>query len=62
MLGLFRVIPIFSLHARNLPNCDNATLVGMTIGIYAMVASIPTYSFTECFQIAWVEKQSLFLG
>lgn len=37
MLGLFLIIPIFSLHAKNLPQGDNATLVGLTIGIYAMV-------------------------
>ena len=37
MLGLFLILPIFSLHARGLPNGDNATLVGLTIGIYGMV-------------------------
>lgn len=40
MLGLFLIIPIFSLHARNLPNGDNAALVGLTIGIYAMVQAL----------------------
>jgi len=40
MLGLFLIIPIFSLHAKNLPNGDNATLVGLTIGIYAMVQAV----------------------
>jgi predicted MFS family arabinose efflux permease len=40
MLGLFLIIPIFSLHAKNLPNGDNATLVGLTIGIYAMVQAL----------------------
>jgi predicted MFS family arabinose efflux permease len=37
MLGLFLILPIFSLHARGLPGGDNATLVGFTIGIYGMV-------------------------
>ena len=37
MLGLFLILPIFSLHAHGLPNGDNATLVGLTIGIYGMV-------------------------
>ncbi|SMC62747.1 MFS transporter [Polynucleobacter kasalickyi] len=40
MLGLFLIIPIFSLHAKNLPNGDNSTLVGLTIGIYAMVQAL----------------------
>jgi predicted MFS family arabinose efflux permease len=37
MLGLFLILPIFSLHAHSLPNGDNAILVGLTIGIYGMV-------------------------
>jgi predicted MFS family arabinose efflux permease len=37
MLGLFLILPIFSLHAKELPHGDNATLVGLTIGIYGMV-------------------------
>ena len=37
MLGLFLILPIFSLHARDLPNGDDATLVGITIGVYGMV-------------------------
>jgi predicted MFS family arabinose efflux permease len=37
MLGLFLILPIFSLHAHSLPDGDNATLVGITIGIYGMV-------------------------
>jgi predicted MFS family arabinose efflux permease len=30
-------LPIFSLHAKGLPDGDNATLVGLTMGIYGMV-------------------------
>jgi predicted MFS family arabinose efflux permease len=37
MLGLFLILPIFSLHAHSLPGGDQATLVGLTIGIYGMV-------------------------
>jgi len=37
MLGLFLILPIFSLHAHGLPNGENALLVGTTIGIYGMV-------------------------
>ena len=37
MLGLFLILPIFSLHARSLPHGDDATLVGITIGVYGMV-------------------------
>ena len=44
MLGLFLILPIFSLHAHGLPNGDNATLVGLTIGIYGMVQAFFSYS------------------
>jgi predicted MFS family arabinose efflux permease len=37
MLGLFLILPIFSLHARGLPGGDDATLVGLALGIYGMV-------------------------
>jgi predicted MFS family arabinose efflux permease len=37
MLGLFLILPIFSLYAHGLPNGDNAVLVGLTIGMYGMV-------------------------
>lgn len=37
MLGLFLILPIFSLHAKGLPDGDNATLVGLTMGIYGMI-------------------------
>lgn len=37
MLGLFLILPIFSLHAKGLPGGDDATLVGLALGIYGMV-------------------------
>ena len=40
MLGLFLILPIFSLHAKGLPDGDNATLVGLTMGIYGMVQAL----------------------
>lgn len=37
MLGLFLILPIFSLHAHGLPHGENAVLVGLTLGIYGIV-------------------------
>ena len=37
MLGLFLILPIFSLHAKGLPGGDDATMVGLALGIYGMV-------------------------
>ncbi len=36
MLGLFLILPIFTIHAKTLPDGDNATLVGMAMGIYGL--------------------------
>ena len=36
MLGLFLILPVFSLHARSLPGGDSATLVGLALGIYGL--------------------------
>jgi len=37
MLGLFLILPVFAVHAKGLPGGDDATLVGLAIGIYGMV-------------------------
>lgn len=34
MLGMFLILPVFSVHAKSLPGGNNATLVGLAIGIY----------------------------
>ncbi len=37
MLGLFLILPVFSMHAKALPGGDQATLVGLALGIYGIV-------------------------
>lgn len=45
MLGLFLILPVFAVHAHELPGGDNLTLVGLAIG---------AYGFTQaCLQIAY---------
>jgi len=36
MLGLFLILPVFAVHARDLPGGDNLTLVGLALGIYGL--------------------------
>ncbi|AYH45515.1 MFS transporter [Azoarcus sp. DN11] len=36
MLGLFLILPVFSVHAHHLPGGDNLTLVGLAIGAYGL--------------------------
>lgn len=36
MLGLFLILPVFSLHAKTLPGGDNLALVGFALGAYGL--------------------------
>ncbi|TAH41757.1 MAG: MFS transporter [Betaproteobacteria bacterium] len=45
MLGLFLILPVFSVHAAHIPGGDNLTLVGMAIGAYGLTQA--------CLQIAY---------
>ncbi len=36
MLGLFLILPVFAVHARGLPGGDDATLIGLALGIYGL--------------------------
>lgn len=40
MLGLFLILPVFAVHARTLPGGDNATLVGLALGGYALTQGL----------------------
>ncbi|MFZ6766860.1 MFS transporter [Undibacterium sp. Di26W] len=36
MLGLFLILPVFAIHAKTLPDGDNASLIGLAMGIYGL--------------------------
>jgi MFS family permease len=40
MLGLFLILPVFSLHAKGMPGGDNMTMVGLAIGIYGLTQGL----------------------
>lgn len=40
MLGLFLILPVFSLHAQTLPDGNNAVLVGLAMGMYGLCQAI----------------------
>ena len=40
MLGLFLILPVFALHAVNIPGGDNLTLVGLALGAYGFTQAI----------------------
>ena len=45
MLGLFLILPVFSVHAKTLPGGDNATLVGLAMGTYGLAQSFGKIPF-----------------
>ncbi|MDO8304767.1 MFS transporter [Herminiimonas sp.] len=45
MLGLFLILPVFSVHAKSLPGGNNATLVGLAMGIYGLTQSFGQIPF-----------------
>ncbi len=40
MLGLFLILPVFSVYAKTVPGGDNALLVGLALGIYGLAQSL----------------------
>lgn len=40
MLGLFLVLPVLAVHARSLPDGDDARLVGLALGIYGLTQAL----------------------
>jgi MFS family permease len=45
MLGLFLILPVFSVHAKSLPGGNNAALVGLALGIYGLTQSFGQIPF-----------------
>src|SRR5260363_368360 len=40
MLGLFWIVPVFSIYAQHIPGGDNPFLVGLALGIYGLMQAI----------------------
>ena len=40
MLGLFMIMPVFSIYAKSIPGGDNALLVGIALGAYGVTQSL----------------------
>jgi MFS family permease len=40
MLGLFLILPVFAVYARNLPGGQNHFMVGLTLGIYGLTQGL----------------------
>jgi MFS family permease len=45
MLGLFLILPVFAVHAKTLTGGENATLVGLALGMYGLTQAIGQIPF-----------------
>ena len=45
MLGLFLILPVFTIHAKTMPGGSSATLVGLAMGIYGLTQSFGQIPF-----------------
>jgi MFS family permease len=45
MLGMFLILPVFAVHARSMPGGENATLVGLAMGMYGLTQSFGQIPF-----------------
>jgi MFS family permease len=45
MLGMFLILPVFAVHAKSMPGGENATLVGLAMGIYGLTQSFGQIPF-----------------
>lgn len=45
MLGLFLILPVFAVHARGMPGGDNATMIGLALGMYGLTQSFGQIPF-----------------
>jgi hypothetical protein len=59
MLGLFLLLPVFSLHARDLPGGQNALWVGLALGIFNIVQAFFIFHWGP-YPIELVANQSFY--
>ncbi len=61
MLGLFLILPVFAVHARELSGGDNLTLVGIALGAYGLAQAILQIPFGMASD-RWGRKPMIYVG
>lgn len=61
MLGLFLILPVFSLHAKTMPGGDNLTLVGLALGAYGLTQAVFQIPYGIASDL-WGRKQVIVIG
>jgi MFS family permease len=61
MLGMFIILPVFALYARELPGGDSQTLVGLALGVYGLAQALLQIAFGRLSD-RWGRKRTIYLG
>ena len=61
MLGLFLILPVFAVHARDLPGGASQTLVGLALGVYGLTQGLLQIPFGMASD-RWGRKRVIVLG
>lgn len=61
MLGLFLILPVFSVYAKTLPGGDNLALVGLALGAYGLTQAVFQIPFGIASDL-WGRKQTIVVG
>ncbi len=61
MLGLFLILPVFSVHAKTLPGGDNLALVGFALGAYGLTQAVFQIPYGIASDL-WGRKQVIVTG
>ena len=61
MLGLFLILPVFSVYAKTLPGGDNLALVGLALGAYGLTQAVFQIPYGIASDL-WGRKQTIVVG
>ena len=61
MLGMFIILPVFSLYAEQLPGGSDHTLIGIALGAYGLTQAILQVPF-GWLSDRWGRKRTIYLG
>ena len=61
MLGLFLILPVFSVYAKTLPGGDSRALIGLALGAYGLTQAVFQIPYGIASDL-WGRKQAIVLG
>jgi MFS family permease len=61
MLGMFVILPVFAIYARDLPGGESQTLIGLALGAYGLAQALLQVPF-GWLSDRWDRKRTIYLG